>query len=446
MGAGIIEQERFTCALGAMQSVVAIPKALPILHSGPGCGDNVSEFFSRNKGYAGGSTVPCTNFSEKEVVFGGINKLRELLENSYKILDSDLQVIFTGCTAGIVGDDVASVAEEFRDQGKPVVYVESPGFKSNNFVAHSAVVNAIIDQYVSGFENESTFRSRKNTVNLFASIPYQDLFWKGNLAEYKRLLEAVGLEVNILFGSESKGVKEWQQIPEANFNILVSPWYGLPIVEHLKDLYGQPFLQYPNMPIGANETEKFLNAVVAFAIENGADINELAVRKYLKKEDAAYYAEIEELATFLLEFRYGLPGYVHIIHDASYVLGLSKFLLNETGVIPKEQFIVDDTPEKFQQKIADELQSISEKRDIEVFFLPDAGKAQEKIKSLSHRGKGLIIGSGWDKKLADDRGFDFINAALPTDYRMVLNANYVGFSGGLRLIEDIYSGTLSKFA
>ena len=127
-------------------------------------------------------------------------------------------------------------------------------------------------------------------------------------------------------------------------------------MEHLKDLYGQPFLQYLNMPIGANETEKFLNAVVAFAIENGADINELAVRKYLKKEDAAYYAEIEELATFLLEFRYGLPGYVHIIHDASYVLGLSKFLLNETGVIPKEQFIVDDTPEKFQQKIADELQ------------------------------------------------------------------------------------------
>ena len=96
MGSGIIEQERFTCALGAMQSVVAIPKALPILHSGPGCGDNVSEFFSRNKGYAGGSTVPYTNFSEKEVVFGGINKLRELLENSYKILDSDLQVIFTG--------------------------------------------------------------------------------------------------------------------------------------------------------------------------------------------------------------------------------------------------------------------------------------------------------------------------------------------------------------
>ena len=32
----VIEQERYTCAIGALQSVVAIPKAVPILHSGPG--------------------------------------------------------------------------------------------------------------------------------------------------------------------------------------------------------------------------------------------------------------------------------------------------------------------------------------------------------------------------------------------------------------------------
>lgn len=446
MGAEIIEQERFTCALGAMQTVVAIPKALPILHSGPGCGDMVSGFFQRSKGYAGGSTTPCSNFSEKEVVFGGVNRLRELVDNSYKILNSDLQVIFTGCTAGIVGDDVQSVAEEFRDQGKPIVYVESPGFKSNNYVSHSVVVNAIIDQYVSQYEDESTFRSEKNTVNVFASIPYQDMFWRGNLDEYKRLLEAIGLKVNILFGDRSRGVKEWQSIPKANFNILVSPWYGKDIVDHLKTIYDQPYVQYPNIPIGAGETEKFLNKVISFAIEQGADINEVEARKFIKKESDAYYAQLEDLATFLLEFRYGLPNHAHIIHDAGYVLGLSKFLINETGVIPKEQFIVDDTPEKYQEEIAKELQSISTKREIPVFFSPDAGKAQNKIRELNHKGKGVIIGAGWDKQIAREKNYDFISAAIPTDYRLVMRTGYVGFAGGLRLIEDIYSNTLSKFA
>lgn len=110
---GMIEQERFTCAIGALQTVVAIPRAVPILHSGPGCGEMIAGFFERSTGYAGGSTSPCTNFSEKEVVFGGINRLRDIIENTYKVLDTDLQVVLTGCTAGIVGDDVKSLVSEF---------------------------------------------------------------------------------------------------------------------------------------------------------------------------------------------------------------------------------------------------------------------------------------------------------------------------------------------
>ena len=56
---GIIEQERYTCAIGAMQTVTGITRALPILHSGPGCGSMVAGFFERSTGYAGGSTAPC---------------------------------------------------------------------------------------------------------------------------------------------------------------------------------------------------------------------------------------------------------------------------------------------------------------------------------------------------------------------------------------------------
>ncbi|NLL77803.1 MAG: hydrogenase [Clostridiales bacterium] len=442
---GMIEQERYTCAIGALQSVVAIPKAVPILHSGPGCGNMIQGFFERSKGYAGGNTSPCTNFSEREVVFGGIDHLREIVSNTYKVLDTDLQVILTGCTAGIVGDDVESLADEFRDSGKPIVSVETAGFKCNNFESHSLVVNAILDQYVSIFENENPQRSEKNTVNLFASLPYQDQFWKGNLREYKRLLEGIGLKVHILFGSQSEGVEEWKRIPRANFNILVSPWYGFPIVEHLEAVYEQPYTHFPNVPIGANETERFLRQVIVFAKKQGAQIDEEAAEEFIRKEREAYYEEIDNLATFLLEFRYGLPNHVHILHDAGYVVGLSKFLLHEVGIVPKEQFVTDNTPVKYQEQIKEELRSTSKKRDIPLIFEPDAGKAQETIRSLSHQGRGLIIGSGWDKELAKEKNYDFLPAALPTPYRLVLTTNYVGFTGGLRVIEDIYDTVLSTY-
>lgn len=443
--AGIIEQERYTCAIGALQSVVAITRAVPILHSGPGCGTMVNGFFERSRGYAGGNTSPCTNFSETEVVFGGTDRLRQIIENTYKVLDTDLQVVVTGCTADIVGDDVASVVSEFVEEGKPIVHVETAGFKSNNYVAHSNVVNAIIDQYVDKFIDEKPVRSEKKLVNLFASIPYQDQFWKGNLKEYKRLLEGIGLKVNILFGPHSGGVKEWQTIPKANFNILVSPWYGEPIVKNLEKKYGQPYYHFRYMPIGANETKRFLYGVIEFANSNGAELDVEKANSFIEEENYAYYEEIDNLATFLTEFRYGLPNHVHILHDAGYVVGLSKFLLHEVGIVPKEQFIVDNTPEEYIEQITADLKSTSDKREIPVYFNPDAGALQDVIRKLNHKGRGIILGSGWDKELAKEKDYDILSISVPTPYRLILTTNYIGFTGGLRLIEDIYDTVLFTY-
>ncbi|MDR1801462.1 MAG: hydrogenase [Lachnospiraceae bacterium] len=440
---GLIEQERYTCAIGALQSVVAIPRAVPILHSGPGCGDMIAGFFERSTGYAGGPTSPCTNFTETDVVFGGIDKLRQIISNTYKVLDTDLQVVLTGCTSGIVGDDIGGLVEEFKEEGKPIVSVETAGFKCNNFEAHSLVVNAIIDQYSDFYGTKP--RTEKNRVNLIASIPYQDAFWKGNLVEYKRLLKGLGIDANILFGPYCGGVKEWQNIPAANFNILVSPWYGKPIADNLASKYEQPYYWYHHIPIGANQAEEFLYGVLNFAIENEAEIDEETAKSFIERESKAYYEEIDNLATFLLEFRYGLPNHVHILHDAGYVAALSKFLLHEVGIIPKEQFVTDNAPLEFQEEIRANIAATSNKREIKVYFEPDAGAAQDMIRKLSHSGRGLIIGSGWDKELAKEKDYDFLSAALPTPYRLVLTSNYCGFTGGLRVIEDIYNTVLSTY-
>jgi nitrogenase molybdenum-iron protein beta chain len=341
---------------------------------------------------------------------------------------------------------------EFTSASKPLVYVETAGFKSNNFVSHSNVVNAIIDQFVDLTAKGYLPRSNERLVNVFASIPYQDPFWKGNLAEYKKLLEALGLEVNVLFGPASGGVNEWKTIPTANFNILVSPWYGLPIVENLEEKYGQPFLQFPHVPIGANETTAFLTQVTEFANSDAvagdgqALIDPALLQRLIEREEYAYYEEIDNLATFLLEFRYGLPNHVHILHDAGYVVGLSRFLLHEVGIVPVEQFIVDNTPVEFQDAIRADLASTSDKREIPVTFDPDAGASQKALRAAEHSGRGLIIGCGWDKELAKDKDCDFLSAAAPSPYRLVLTTNYVGYSGGLRVIEDIYDVVLSTYS
>jgi len=136
---------------------------------------------------------------------------------------------------------------------------------------------------------------------------------------------------------------------------------------------------------------------------------------------------------------------LHILHDASYVVGLSKFLLHEVGIVPREQFVVDGTPAEYQDAIRADLDQTSSKRQIPLYFSPDAGRAQDVIRNLHEEGRGLILGSGWDKELARATGSDFLSIAVPSPYRLALTTNYVGFSGGLRLIEDIYLVVLNTY-
>ena len=438
-----IEQPRYSCALGAMQSVVAIKRGVPILHSGPGCGTKITKLIGQGEGYAGGSSIPCSNTEEKDVVFGGEKRLKEVIDGSLKVLDGDLYVVLTGCTSAIVGDDVGGVVSEYQDEDVPIVYVEGGGFKSNNYVSHSKVVNAIVDQYVDKFKKDTEIE--EGLVNLFATVPYQDPYWNGNLEELKRLLEAIGLKVNVLFGNESGGVDEWKTIPNAQFNILVNAWAGVEIVKHLKIKYGTPFIQFPYLPIGGIETSRFLRKVADFG-----NLDKDKVEAFISKEEVKYYSHIEKTADFMLEFRYGIPRRVYSIADATYSLGFSKFLLNELGIIPGKQFIIDNTPDKYKESVLEEFKNISEykERDVDVIFNPDAGFAAgelEKDFNNEPDKRTLILGSGWDKDLADRIKADLLIISVPVTYRLVLNCGYSGYAGGLRAIEDIYDRVLGTY-
>ncbi len=433
-----IEQPRYSCAIGAQQTVVAIKRGVPILHAGPGCSAKVSDIIGQGEGYAGGNNIPCTNAGEADVVYGGEERLRNVIDGALKVMDGDLYVVLTGCTSDIVGDDVGRVTAEYQQQGKPIVFAETGGFKSNNYVSHEVVVNAIIDQYVDiNYKGEKT---QKNLVNVFTTVPYQDPYWNGNLEELKRILEGIGLKVNILFGNESKGVSEWKTIPQAEFNILAGAWTGLGIVKHLEEKYKTPYLHFPYLPIGGIETTRFLREVVEFR-----NLDKSRAEAFIKSEEEKYYSFIERTADFMLEFRYGLPRRFYTILDASYSLGFSKFMLNELGIIPAKQFIIDDTPEIYRKQIEQQFLKISDFRTAAVSFSIDGGEIQKEIRQEQQKNRALILGSGWDRDLANDIKADLLIVSAPVTYRLILNCGYAGYRGGLRAIEDIYDRVLNTY-
>ena len=430
--AKILDKQRYKCALAAMQTVQAIDRALPILHSGPGCAQKLSDT-NGSSGYFSPNIFPCTSINEKDVVFGGVKKLNSTIENALKVIDADLYVVLTGCIPEIVGDDSGEVVSRFEDADKPVIYAPTAGFKGNNYKGHEQVVDAIIEQYL-----KKSDKKQKGLVNIWADVPYQDLFWLGNLRALEQLVAELGLTPNTIFGY-NRGIENINKIPEAEFNLLVSPWVGLGNVKKMERKFGTPYLHYPTLPIGATETSKFLREVGKFA-----GVAEEKIEAVVKEHEDYYYYLIGRYADLFLENRV-INKQFTVVADAQYSLGITKFLVNDLGLIPAKQFVVDDTPKNYRDQIAEEFKKLNFGIEADVSFETDGFKIHNEIKEHDYHGYPLVLGGYYDKEVTESLKGNFLNISWPVQDKVVFDRSYVGYEGGIRLIEDIYTVAVSRF-
>ena len=429
-----ISQPRFTCTLGAQSTVLAIPRAIPIVHAGPGCSSIVSAFAQsgyQGEAYAGGNQVPSTNTDESNVVFGGERDLRSEIEGALKVMKGDLFVVLSGCTAGIIGDNVEEIAKDYASQGLPLVGTDTPGFKGNAYSGHEAVVKAIINQFVGNVKPQV----EKGLVNVFADVPAQNPFWRGDFEQLKKMIEKLGLKVNILFGTSSKGISEWKNIPNAEFNILVSPWVGLDIVESLKQKYGTPYLHYPILPVGAVQSSHFLRTIADFA----GIPNEL-VEEVIKKEEERYYEFFVDTADFFSTLQNNLPYELYASGDSLTIFGVTKYLENEVGYIPNAVFVTDNPNQKNENNLKELFKKEFPEYDDKLFFEIDSEKiAENVIPELQKTNRALVLGSDWEKLYTKQSGNLFQYISAPIHQQLIISKSYVGYEGGLRLLEDIYN-------
>lgn len=432
-----VEQIRHVCALGAYESVLAIKKAVPIVHSGPGCVSKLmitlgTQNGHQGSGYVGGHAIPCTNASEHEVVFGGTNQLRQLITNTFDVIDGELFVVLTGCTSDIIGDDVGEIARKFKKEGKPIIYVETGGFKGSNLLGHELLLDAIIDQLLEPQPVE------QGLVNIWSVVPYQNTFWAGDIEQLNKLLASIGLKPNIIFGPDSS-VEAVRNIPKAQFNLVLSPWIGLRAAEHLQERFGTPFLHYPTLPIGPTETSQFLRTVGEFA-----GVAPSFVEGVVNREENRYYYYLERAADTLLETRL-LPRRFITVADSLYALGIARFLTNDLGLIPEKQFITEDTPQRYQAGVTAEFAKFNNGITAETVFSNDGGFVEEELRKIKIRSRPLILGSSWERVVARDLKAYQLSIAAPVGNHLVMSKSYVGYDGALHLTEDIYSVVLNDF-
>ena len=425
----VMEAPRYSCALaGAYSTTIGIYGAVPILHSGLGCGIGqlFGQFYAGGQnagGPQGGTSTPCSGLVEEHVIFGGEDKLRRLIKSSIELMQGDLYAVLSGCVPSLTGDDIESVVKEFRND-TPIIYVKTAGFLGNSYDGYELFFEALIDQLL------AKLPVKKGLVNVFGIVPYQHIWWKGDVRIIKETLQKLGLEANVIF-TESDGFKNLINIPAAELNIVLSPWNGHKTASKLQEKFGTPFITLPGVPVGPKQTTNLLRAV-----GKALKLPDSLVEGVIEKEEQNAYRFFEYLGDVMI---LGLPHpYFSVVGDSGTAIGITKFLAEEVGYVPDKVVIVDNPPDESRGEIvralADDLESIVKP---EVVFEADSHLIRQKLKE----GNALVLlAASLENPIASELGAAIhLTVSFPSYDRLILDRNYAGYRGGLALMEDIVS-------
>jgi Nitrogenase molybdenum-iron protein, alpha and beta chains len=422
-----LEAPRYSCSLaGAYGTTLGINGGVPILHSGAGCG--VGQLFGTlyaggqaAGGNEGGTSTPCSCLVEEHVIFGGEEKLRNLIQSTTELFNSELYVVISGCVPSLIGDDVDAIVGEFRDK-VPIVHVKAPGFSGNSYEGYELLLEAVVDQLLTEKPKQ------KKLVNILGVVPYNHVFWKGELTTVKKLLADIGIEANVIF-TEPNGLESIDKIPAAEYNIVLSPWNGHRAAKKLEDKFGIPFISFSGVPVGPKQTGEFLRTVA-----EKLDVPSDEVEEYIKGEEKWAYRYLEYPGDAIILVR--PHSYFAVAADSNTAVSITKFLTNEIGYLPDIIQITDNPPVEYREKIIQEI-----KDNIDTVVIPDIvfeADTYKIRKNLEDRPFLFLFSSSLEAPTAmEDFAALHISAAFPIYNKSILVHNYAGYEGGLRLVEDV---------
>lgn len=423
----VTENPKGGCVLAGINSVLgAIDRVCPIYHSGPGCcmqttAADQGQSGHKSSRFVSSVSLPSTNMLEKEVVFGGTEKLRTTVQGAIDIIDADAYFVLTGCTAGIIGDDIVSVTEEFQDKGYSVYPIKTPGFVGDSNLGYETVWTTMINQVI-----EEDVPKDDKLVNIFGIIPYHDPFWSGALEEIDRILSALGLKVNTFF-TKHQGIETIRKCSGAALNIIINPWLFKGPAKKMEQKFGIPSIRVPGLFVGATDTTKFVRQVA-----EAMHLDQEIVDKVIAAEEEYVYDYLAQSVGGVSWKRFA------VVADANNAVGITRYLANDFSFTPV--LVIVSEPlfrQEDKDRIVAQIEDLEYAKPPKVIFASDQYEINQALREEEEE-ITLLIGSSNEREVALEKDIQFILAAFPMNERLVFNRTYAGYRGSLTFTEDLY--------
>ncbi len=187
----------------------------------------------------------CTDLREKDVVFGGVEKLKNTLDELIPRYEPKAAFVYATCIVGIIGDDVGAACRAAeKKHGIPVIPVHSEGFKGTKKDGYRAACTALgtlvgrelalrVHRDGAGERGEGAVPS--GSINIMGEFNLAGESWI--IRDYYKKM---GIDVVSVMTGDGR-VADISRAHHAELNLVQCSGSLTPLAESMQETYGIPY-------------------------------------------------------------------------------------------------------------------------------------------------------------------------------------------------------------
>ncbi len=351
-----------------------------------------------------------TDLQEKDVIFGGEEKLHRALTELIDRHQPRAAFVYSTCIVGLIGDDLKSVCRKVSEEKSiPVIPVESEGFKGNKRAGYNAACRAMFQLMGTG----ATDSISPLSINILGDFNLAGEIWI--IRDY---FQKMGIEVVANITGDGR-VADLQRAHGAALNVVQCSGATIDLARMMQESFGTPFIRVSYF--GVEDMAEALYSVARFFEDRDPRIMERA-RDLVRAELSTLYPKLQE-------YRKALQGK----KAAIYVGGAFKAfsLIKAFRLIGMRVVLVGSqtgTEEDYQ-----ELHDITDEGTIIV----DDSNPLELSSFLKEKDVDVFVGGVKERPIAYKLGVGFC------DHNHERKEPLEGFVGMLHFAHEIYTSVMS---
>lgn len=199
-----------------------------------------------------------TDMQDKNIVFGGEDKLKQAIREAYELFHPKAIAIFSTCPVGLIGDDVHRVARHMMEEigGDINIFGFScEGYRGVSQSAGHHIANNGLFKNLIGRDDEVR-GSLKYRINLLGEYNIG-----GDAFELERVFEKCGINLVSTFSGNST-IESFENAHTADLNMVMCHRSINYVAEMMETAFGIPWIKV--QPIGARSTAKMLRKIAQY--------------------------------------------------------------------------------------------------------------------------------------------------------------------------------------